>query len=68
MHFGDNPVSNTLSDTLLKQEQEIESRFKEQIQTEPARAQAIATLGIYKALNTLVRLLAKTADDIMDVT
>lgn len=61
-------MSNTLSDTLLKQEQEIESRFKEQIQTEPARAQAIATLGIYKALNTLVRLLAKTADDIMDVT
>jgi len=58
-----------ISETLLKQEQEIDTRFKELIQQSPSQAQAIATLGIYKALNTLVRMMDHANDGLVgDIT
>jgi len=52
----------SISEALWKQEQDVDTHFRDLLQTDPVKAQAVATLGLYKALNTLVRMLAHTSD------
>ena len=55
-----------VSEVLLKQENEIEMHFKEAMkEVQFGKAQAFATLGLYRALNTMVRMLAHTSEELL---
>lgn len=57
-----------VSEVLLKQENEIEMHFKEAMKEgQFGKAQAFAILGLYRALNTMVRMLAHTSEELLDM-
>ena len=58
----------SVSETMLAQEKVVDARFNELLATNPVQAQAVATLGIYHAINTAVRMLAHTADELDNIT